>query len=338
MGISLKTHKILWGKAGNKCSFPECKIDLVIDESETDDYSIIGEEAHIVSKKENGPRGKSELTQEERDKYSNLILLCRIHHKLIDDQEKKYTIEKLHNYKSEHEKWVNQNLSIDKIKEREDLIYAGYVDTFIEFAEVENWKGWTSFIFSAGQPCLYSSNIKKIRELLEFIISRVWSGRYPKLENAFFNFKNVTEDLLFVFEKYSQTDDIKDKDEDFLIRTVKFYKTRYYAQDVYHELLRKYEYHCFLIEDLALEMTRAANYLFDLVRFYLLPSFRINEGVLLVSIGPFSDLRWETIRTEYKPEEKEELYSGLKKFMEIRKNRNYNRDEGINEDYFSKIY
>jgi hypothetical protein len=334
MSISLKTHKILWGKAGSKCSFPGCNLDLVVDETETDDTSIIGEEAHIVSKKEDGPRGKSTLSEQERDKYDNLILMCRIHHKLIDDQEKEFTIEKLHNYKSEHEKWISKNLSVDKTKEREDLVYADYIDRFIELAEVNNWKVWTSQIFNAGQPCLYSSNSIKLRELLEFIISRVWFGRYPNLERAFFNFKLVAEDFLVIFEKYSQLYEKDNKDEEYLIRTIKFYKGRHYEQNIYHDLLKKYEYHCFLVEDLALEMTRAANHLIDQVRNYLFPSFRINEGVLLISIGPFSDLRWETIRIEYKHDEKEELYPGLRKFMEIRKNRSYSRDEGINNDYF----
>ena len=31
MSISLKTHKMLWGRAANKCAFPECRKDLVVD-------------------------------------------------------------------------------------------------------------------------------------------------------------------------------------------------------------------------------------------------------------------------------------------------------------------
>ena len=43
MGISLKTHKMLWGRAANRCAFPECRRELVMDASETDDKSLIGE-------------------------------------------------------------------------------------------------------------------------------------------------------------------------------------------------------------------------------------------------------------------------------------------------------
>lgn len=61
MTISLKTHKMLWGRSGNICAFPDCKKELVMDESETDDPSLIGEEAHIVAQKENGPQRKIHL-------------------------------------------------------------------------------------------------------------------------------------------------------------------------------------------------------------------------------------------------------------------------------------
>ncbi|MCB9301003.1 MAG: HNH endonuclease [Lewinellaceae bacterium] len=340
MSISLKTHKMLWGRSGNMCAFPNCKKELVMDESETDDASVIGEEAHIIARKENGPRGKSDLPFEERDKYNNLILLCSIHHKLIDDQETTYTVEKLHKYKREHEDWVKNNLSQDFTKLREEEIYASYVDKFIELAEVDNWKGWTSFIFGSGQPSIHQGNLNKLRELIEFIISRVWSGRYPELERAFYNFKYVANDFISVFEKYSVRDkfDHEENEDNRMIWTKKFYKIDEWNPELYQKLGDKYDFHCYLVEDLALEMTRAANYLFDMVRKYLFPGFRINEGVLLIQIGPFMDLSWKTIRIEYRKEEKENLYQGLREFMENRINRDYHRGEGVNEDYFPRFH
>ena len=92
------------------------------------------------------------------------------------------------------------------------------------------------------------------------------------------------------------------------------------------------------MEDLLLEMTRAVNHILDMVRLYLFPSFRIKEGVLLIEIGPFMDLSWRTYRTEYKQEELETLYPGLRKFMDIRENRDQSRGKGISQDYFPKVY
>ena len=123
-----------------------------------------------------------------------------------------------------------------------------------------------------------------------------------------------------------------------MIWTEKFYKIREYDEERYHKLLKKFEYHCLLVEDLALEMTRAANYLFDMVRLHLFPTYRIKEGILLIEMGPFMDMSWKTIRNEYKPDERDTLYPGLRKFMEIREKRNYFRGKGVNEDYFPKYY
>jgi len=49
----------------------------------------------IYAKEENGPRGKSALPCEQRDIYSNLLLLCQKHHKIIDDHEKQYPVKTL---------------------------------------------------------------------------------------------------------------------------------------------------------------------------------------------------------------------------------------------------
>jgi hypothetical protein len=129
MGISLKTHKMLWGRAGNRCAKSDCRIELVMDASETDDDSLIGEECHIIARKPDGPRGDSSFPAEKIDKYENLILMCSNHHKLIDDQTHTYTAEKLIEIKQIHEQWVRDSLGgFDTQKQRDDELYAGYID------------------------------------------------------------------------------------------------------------------------------------------------------------------------------------------------------------------
>lgn len=340
MSIELKTHKILWGKSGNRCAYPNCKRELVMDASETDDESVIGEEAHIVSRREKGPRGNSPLTTEQRDKYDNLMLLCSVHHKLVDDQEKKYTVELLHEYKSQHEQWVSSNLAIDRVKEREELIYAGYLDKVIDLGDVEKWKIWTSYVFGSGRPHIFYGNLKKLRQLVEYILSRIWPGRYPDLERALLNIKAVSNDFINVFEERARWPDRKFEDldkensDDTMIWTEAFYNTNRYEKEKYDLLSAKYEYHCYLVEDLALELTRAFNHLFDLTRLHLFSAFRIKEGVLLITSGPDEEYYWTTFRAEYKPEEKAKLYPGLRAFMKEREERNINFGKGISEDYF----
>lgn len=85
----------------------------------------IGEECHIVSSKCNGPRHESGL--ENYDVYDNLILLCRNHHKIIDDISNILLFPKksLIDIKSKHEAWVKEELSPKNKTDRVNLIWAG---------------------------------------------------------------------------------------------------------------------------------------------------------------------------------------------------------------------
>lgn len=109
MAISDKTRKILWGRSGNRCAI--CKHALVIDATAEDSVSVVGDECHIVSSKVNGPRHDSSYPMDHFDVYENLILLCRIHHKMVDDQSETYATDILRQMKSNHEVWVTQQLS-----------------------------------------------------------------------------------------------------------------------------------------------------------------------------------------------------------------------------------
>lgn len=96
MSITDKTRKILWAKSGNRC--PMCQQTLVSDINGNN--TVVGEECHIVSAKSNGPRHR-EL--QDYDVYENLILMCSVHHKMIDDNESVYTEELLKLLKRNHE-------------------------------------------------------------------------------------------------------------------------------------------------------------------------------------------------------------------------------------------
>lgn len=91
MTISSRTRKILWARSGNECAFSDCKQELIvlgIDGSST----VIGEEAHIVAQKLDGPRGDGSPPGGDIDGVANLILVCPTHHRLIDDQPQNFSI------------------------------------------------------------------------------------------------------------------------------------------------------------------------------------------------------------------------------------------------------
>lgn len=108
MSITDKTRKVLWGRSGNLCAF--CKAHLVIDASEVDSESVVGDECHIHSGALNGPRHDPNIALNAVDVAGNLILLCRVHHKLVDDQSETFTAESLCQLKANHEKWVKERL------------------------------------------------------------------------------------------------------------------------------------------------------------------------------------------------------------------------------------
>jgi hypothetical protein len=81
-----------------------------MDATSADKDSIIGDECHIVARSPGGPRADPAMSREDLDSYPNLILLCKVHHKLVDDQPNTYTVRKLRSLKHEHEHWVREKL------------------------------------------------------------------------------------------------------------------------------------------------------------------------------------------------------------------------------------
>jgi hypothetical protein len=328
MAVNVKTQVMLWGRAAYRCAFADCRLELVTDPTETDDESLIGEVCHIVAQSSAGPRGDSPLTAAQRDKYANLILLCRNHHKLVDDQPGTYTIARLHDIKEAHERWVRESLAeFDPAEQKDKELYASYVEEFLNRADLDNWIGWSSSLFSSGVQCISKERYDELGELKRWIFTRVWPQRIPELENAFTNFRRVLNDLMLTFDKNS-----KEWHEDKLC-TEKFYKIPEWNPKLYKYLGDKYDFYVELVEDLMLELTRAANYICDLVRRHLDPSFRIKEGVLVVESGMYMDLTYHSLRAEYRNDERGEMpYPGLEEFKETRVTRDHHMGEGYGPD------
>lgn len=307
---------MLWGRAANRCAFPDCRRRLVIDATETDDESLVGDACHIVGAKTKGPRGKSPLTAAQRDKYSNLILLCKIHHKQVDDQRGTYAIDVLHRMKEQHEAWVNESLeAYDPEEQRDRELYADYIDQWAARADLDEWRAWTSYLLSAGQPELRVEKNSDLLALREWLLTRIWPRRYSALEMAFENFRMVLSDLQETFREHAE------KDGDLLF-TRKFYKIDDWDEELYRRLFVEYEQHVDVVQDLTLELTRAANYVCDQARRFVDRSYRMQEGVLLVESGPGMDLKYRLYRPEYRGDQRSPMpYPGLEQFSKIRANR-----------------
>ncbi|NMI03164.1 hypothetical protein HF638_04215 [Paenibacillus sp. SZ31] len=324
MSISSKTRKMLWGRAANRCAI--CRAELVMDETETDDESVIGDECHIVAREDDGPRGESIKNSDQRDKYANLLLLCKIHHKVIDDQPGHYTVEKLNKIKEEHEQWVRSSLNIDINKQKEEELYMAFVEKWSNLCDLDNWKDWTSWLLSAGSTSMSIEMEAKLQEVKSYLFSRVWPNRYLELNDSFENFREILGDFLSVFHEYSQK-----KGDDYCIE--KFYKIQEWDVERYDRLAKEYEFHITLVQDLILELTRAGNYICDKIREFLMSTYRMNEGLLIIESGPYTDMRFHKYRTKYRNEERiNKPYPGLDEFKKIRNTRDINFGVGISSE------
>lgn len=328
MGIGIKAHKTLWGRSGNRCAFPKCRRELVVDATETDDESLIGDECHIVAKSENGPRGQTDLESAQLDVYENLILLCKVHHKIIDDQRHSYTVERLRNMKNDHEQWVKTRLAgYDRKKQRDYEIWASFIEKWLELGHVDDWEDWSAGLFDLVKPELSINVNHDFFCLREWLLKRTWPEEYPELRDGFENFRRVMDDLQTTFLRHAV------EGEEFL-STRLFYEIDEWNPVKWEAGYKKFVFYITLVQDLTLELTRSANYICDKVRLYIDPSFRMEIGKLMVrTAGIWPDTLWQYTCNEYKGHERTAIpYPGLRQFLKDRVNRDLSFGLGISAD------
>jgi hypothetical protein len=221
--------------------------------------------------------------------------------------------------KGDHERWVRESLQdFDAGKQRDEEHYAHLIQEFCERVDLDNWQKWSSWVLSGGgYPRIWKYMHARLDLLREWLLSRVWPRRYTEIEDSLENFRLVLEDFLNVFDEHAEP-----LGED-MLGTRKFYKIEEWDPERYERLSRLHEFHVDLVQDLMLELTRAANYVCDKVRDRLFPTFRLTEGLLLVTHGPYMNMSYRTQRCEYRNDERTASpYPGLEGFKSIR----YQRD------------
>ena len=318
--VSVRDQKMLWGRAAGRCSIPNCRQELVENATPNDNPALKGENCHIVGESNDGPRGQSDLELEKRNSYENLILCCRNCHVIIDSQVNEYTVEKLKEIKQGHESWVKSHLSAEDAKKiSDDQYYAEFIDKIEELGRLKSWTYWSSSIFSFGQPSLSTSIDGDLHELRRWMLKRPpGPAAYPSIDKAIVNFYEVLGDFHETFRTHAQHQHGTD-----VLLTEKFYQIADWNPERYHKLLEQYEFHVDLVEDLMLELTRAANLIIIQVRKHLISSYFIDHGDLSVFSGPHSDLNWreQVVRYSSIEAQLERPYPGKMAFMEIRTSR-----------------
>lgn len=297
MSIGLPDTKLLWGRAGGLCNI--CKIKLSEDKKTSNEAFPFGEQAHIVAEEDDGPRGKSTLKLEQRNSYHNLILLCPTCHTKIDKSPDDYPIELLHQLKSQHELWFEKSRvsAADKLKQANDYIYAEIVDAAAKLCMFETWENWTSWALSTS-PAWQRQWTDNVEEFRRRIIRAVWPGTITELERAL---KALSVNLAMALKSFLKHCHLEDDD---WLREVRFYRHADGTEGHYNKLLA--EYNAWIDEQakFAFEATKSANWVAEVVRRELNPSFFAVPGKFVVTVGPNMSGAFVTRVVEYSDEEK----------------------------------
>lgn len=303
MSIPQKDLKLLWGRSGNRCAI--CRCALSFDTEHSSAAHPVGEQAHIVARESDGPRGQSILTVDERDTYANLILLCPTDHEKIDKAIGDYPVERLHQLKTDHELWVQTQLAGgDRKNDAADMVYTHLVDDFVDSCKANCWESWASSAVEI-EPIWESDLLSGIGEFEVAVESAVWPGRHAELERALKTVAavlRVARDTLLLHAEL----------EGDVFRGPKFYKElREWNQERYDELFDEWRAWQNTAQALVFEATRAANWLADSVREALNPAFFLIEGRFRIRASVMSDLPGGLWAPEYTPEERAALPDAL---------------------------
>ena len=179
MTIHNKDIKLLWYRAAGRCSI--CKEELSVEAPSPSGKTLIGQNCHIVGEKlYSGPRHESNLTESDRNRYPNLILLCANHHKEIDSDEQKYTVEVLHQIKSDHEVWVQAALTQndDTIAKR---LYSDLINHISDAIRLDMWDRITD---NAIRTVMHDEIVVGMREIVIKLNRVDWPSDETDLEEA----------------------------------------------------------------------------------------------------------------------------------------------------------
>lgn len=287
MSIPQKDLKILWGKAAGRCSMPECRDKLVTEASKLipSKNILIGQNCHIVGEKEDGPRGKSILTPEERNRYPNLILLCVNHHTTIDQDPESWPIEKLHQIKSDHEIWVETRLTDDS-SDLSNGIYSDLVNTATDCLLLEHWD-W--FSDHAVRLLLYEKFVDGSDHFYTKVQKTIWPHKIPELEDTI---NNLAERVNTYVRDFLNNARIREghREDSFFVED-KWWKAKW--REDYHDYVEKSNKWQKQVTDLLFNVVVALNAFSEAVRKHIKPNYLVYRGKFVVNdeLGVLSEMK-----------------------------------------------
>jgi hypothetical protein len=282
--VALSTRVALWGRAGGRCCWQECRRPLTYRPNETADPSLVGDVCHIRSKTPDGPRYDPDYPVDLLDAYDNVLLLCKIHHKIIDDHPDIYAVDKLCALKDQHESWIDSQLSVEEkryqeVKEKYSEIIGG-IESKLDFAEADRW---LSCMANSEYPNIKKEFADTLFDFPTWATRQMWPNSIPKFEACALNLVQVVDDYTQFFVQYSST-----KDSPGFYMIPKFYQSGDWDEERYERQSKKWEKVIGEARERSIEIGKALNLLVDVVRTEIAPDYRGAEGWFIVP-GVFAD-------------------------------------------------
>lgn len=126
--VSVRNKIVLWARAGGRCQYQGCNRPLVGDLVSGRDTLNAAYVAHIVAESPDGPRGDVLRSPVLADAVENLMLLCDVHHRLIDREGlADHPEERLLAMKAEHERRIELVTGIDPSRSSHMLLYGARI-------------------------------------------------------------------------------------------------------------------------------------------------------------------------------------------------------------------
>ena len=281
---------------------------------------VIGEAAHNVGSSPLATRGDSPLTVDERNEIDNAVYLCAICHKLVDKDKKSFPDDVVSRMRQEHLDWVRIQLEFDA-NAGEWKAYKLIVDEWTKRVPLDYWKGWTGCLLSDGAPYLINSTFEALGSLNSWLFALNLPGKRDELDMALSNFTHVLRDFMTFFGAHSELDN------NGAWYFSKIPKPHPFNLRRDHQVGLQNEFNHTLLEDLVMELTRAANLVCDVIREKIDPLFRVSAGALTVVRGPAESEDGSDYK-EWKPEyegdeRKSKPYLGIEDFKTKRKSRDF---------------
>lgn len=166
------TIKRLFLLSCNQCANPDCDNSL----EARDEKTIIAKICHIEAASSKGPRYNTNMTDDERRDYDNLILLCDECHSIIDnkDNENKYPVDLLKQWKRDHENKCRQ----EKLKNTSTLLNQA-INAIASIELDDNFDSDSLNTFNIDKKIEYNS-IKEYKYIIE-----EYSKYYGKLNSLY---------------------------------------------------------------------------------------------------------------------------------------------------------